>query len=210
MNKVLIAGLVGAVCGCASLEGEALGRTSAAQAMMPATGGRPVLEAIRADRVRDKWLSGRYRGDAHRSWGLRGGYLVPMSEKQADWDPTVLYGAFVRMLPRGQEYELGVDVSLADSETGEISSTLVAVRVDRIFARGRSSGAYFLGGGQILVEEAENKTLDMTKTMWAANVNVGAGARALGKRLDLRGTYSLVLGSENVQAVLLGTLSLLF
>lgn len=209
MRKYIGIALLAALSGCAAVGGGIDGFGSEGPATLPRAGGVPVLEGALADRFHDDWSRRHLPRDVgQRSWGIRGGYVMPMNEKRAEWAPMILYGAFVRTFPRGSEYEVGVDVSLAESV--EIDSTLVTLRVDRILSRGGGSGLYLVGGGHAFMEQAESKTFDLTRRMWTFNVNAGAGVRTLGLRLDLRGTYSLILGSDNVQGVAVGSLALLF
>jgi hypothetical protein len=77
----------------------------------------------------------------------------------------------------------------------DASSTLLLVGTSLVFRPNRDGGFYVLGGGRLATEWLDT---DDASGSLATALDFGGGVALAGGRLDLRATYSILLGSGNV------------
>lgn len=96
-------------------------------------------------------------------------------------------------------FEAGLDITGIESADGNVNSTLLLFRFDCLFSKWQaiapSPDFYGLGGFEIISSDGET----------ASGLNLGVGLTSLEKRWDARLTYSILLGSGNIQGLLLLT-----
>ena len=143
-------------------------------------------------------------GTRRRAFGVRGGLLAPMAETSATYGVGPLVG--VAYAPgggdRGVRYELGLDIAQVDETSGKSSSFAYAGRFDLLFsggARASSGRGYLLSGLGFFAESIDTPSGGDTFKVGLLNLGIGYAAR--GGRVDVRGTYSLLLGSENASGL---------
>ena len=140
-------------------------------------------------------------------WNVRLGALLPSSGSEANFDTGILGGVCVRLKSKQMvSFETGIDFGAIHCSEKSVDSTLYAIRFDTLLAkltRPSSFSPYGLLGGQFLIEGAYNKNVSESDTLWSFDINVGGGVRSIGKRIDIRGTYSMIANSNNVPGVFL-------
>ena len=138
------------------------------------------------------------------NFGLRLGLLAPLAESADDYEASFLLGPhYVGRLPGiGGMYmlpfEVGIDLARATSADGNVDARLYLFRFDCLFSKWHEPDSYWLGGFQIVSSDAAGGET-------ASGLNLGFGLASLENFWDARLTYSILLGSGNIQGLLLLT-----
>jgi hypothetical protein len=144
--------------------------------------------------------------------GIRGGAIVPAAAELAAFEPGTIVGAYWR--PPVSIGKLGIELEVAVSQNesagGYESSTLMRAGASALlYLRRRGAlDLYTLGGASLLSEQTEDEDLG-AETATGASVDIGLGA-TVGRRVDARVTYSMLVGSENVSGIAGGSLGYAF
>jgi hypothetical protein len=92
--------------------------------------------------------------------------------------------------------EIAFDVIASDSQAGGGASTIMLAGAALLVRVGAGKAFYLLGGGRLVSESVDVDVPDAGGL--AGAVDVGGGVTIAGGRMDLRATYSVLLGSANV------------
>lgn len=133
-------------------------------------------------------------------FGVRLGYVAPGGGDVEDFSGGVTYGLYYR--PGSAEsrlgFEFGLDLGSSDSEPTEAESSLVMVSAAALLRMNGGKSFYVLGGGRIVREKVEDGASGADDSALGGTLDLGAGTVLAQGRVDVRATYSILLGSENV------------
>jgi len=129
--------------------------------------------------------------------GLHLGYAAPAAGDMETFLGGPTAGVFYRsMRERARTgYEFGLDVVSSDSGDVNASATLLFAGASALFRTKAEGKFYVLGGGRLVTEWVD--TEEDTGAI-ATALDVGGGMALAGGKMDLRATYSILLGSGNV------------
>ena len=145
----------------------------------------------------------------------RAGWLLPVGAKE-DFDLTWLIGAAYigrAFESDGLLYEIGVD--LAQPESGSVKTTLFMLRADALYRpvemRLWGNKPYVLGGYQIIQDRSTQRASGRSSdTAVTHALDMGVGLSGAARPWDVRLSYALFLGTENVKGQFLLTAGLDF
>lgn len=133
-------------------------------------------------------------------FGVRLGYISPGGGDEEDFSGAMTYGLYYR--PGSAEsrlgFEFGLDLGSSDSESGTAEAGLVMVSVAALYRMNGGKSFYLLGGGKIVSEKVEDGTFGTDDSTLGGTLDFGAGTVLAQGRVDVRATYSILLGSDNV------------
>jgi hypothetical protein len=138
------------------------------------------------------------RDRAHgRGLGARVGYALPSSGEQEEFAGGPSAGVHYRTAGKDATFGFEFSVDLVNSESGwtEATSSLLLAGAAALYRPRREGSLYLLGGGRFVSEQV---SVDDAAAAVATALDLGAGASLAGGKLDLRATYSALLGSDNV------------
>ena len=132
--------------------------------------------------------------------GVRFGYVVPSYGRREDFSGGLLCGLYYRPAreERKVRYEFGMDFASSDSMPGNATVDLILARAAALYYPVEARSFYFLGGGEIHVEQIEDSADNLSKGVVGGAVDFGAGLTFLEDKVDLRAAYSFLIGSDNV------------
>ena len=138
--------------------------------------------------------------------------LAPNGDSRGGYDSGFAAGVFWRPNRNGARlgYELVLGFGQSKAESGVESSTLLQGQANAHWqlVRGRSYDVYALGGLSLLSEQVDDDQLSDTSNTGSA-LDIGAGATFSG-RYDVRMSYSILLGSDNVDGVISAAFGVMF
>lgn len=140
----------------------------------------------------------RTRPTSHKAFGVHIGYAAPAGGDEEDYLGGPLVGVHYRSGGEGAAlgFEFGLDFVSSDSSAGDATSSILMVEAAALFRPGAGRAFYVLGGGRLVAESVSMKSPDSGGV--AAAVDLGGGFTFAGGRMDLRATYSFLVGSRNV------------
>jgi len=128
--------------------------------------------------------------------GVRVGYLLPVSEDQDDYEGAVAVGVCYAGVMKRLPYEIGVDFAQVNTEAGIDEATIYSLRCDVFFSRWNAySGpnTYLLGGFGV-----DFASPDAGDSEFAGILKLGGGLAMAQNRFDIRATYGITIGSDNI------------
>jgi hypothetical protein len=140
--------------------------------------------------------------------GARVGYVLPVAEDLDDYAGSVEVGAYYAGVLKRLPYEIGFDAAWIETDAGGDKAGLYTLRFDTFFAgTGAYSGPmyYFLGG-----LGASLATPDVGDSELAGSVNLGFGIAMSDNRFDMRASYSVMLGSDNINGLVIAGVGMHF
>ena len=132
-----------------------------------------------------------------RGLAARVGYAVPATGGQEDFAGGTSAGVHYRTAKDDAAlgFEFGVDLLTSNSGWTEATSNLLFAGAAALYRPKREGILYVLGGGRLVSEQTDVAT---DAVAVAAALDIGAGASFAGGTMDVRATYSILLGSDNV------------
>ena len=144
--------------------------------------------------------------------GVRAGALLPGAGEKENYSSGLLVGLFWRPGLNGSRlgFELGVRFGQVGSDSGVEESAVLEGTADALWhmARNETLSVYAVGGLSLVAEQVKHEELGTSSNLGSA-LNLGAGA-TVESGLDVRVTYLLLLGSENVGGALGASLGYMF
>ncbi len=140
--------------------------------------------------------------------GVRAGVLVPGKGKQEEYDPGLTVGLFWQRR-RGENARLGYELELGygqtEAESGAQTNTLLALRANALWT---IRGGGYAAGGLTLAQETVDDDDFGKSTATGSSLDVGGGVEFSG--VDIRLTWSFLVGSDNVDDLFAATVGYVF
>lgn len=136
------------------------------------------------------------------SIGLRAGMLAPLAESVDDYRPGFTFGLHCADRMGASLIEAGIDLSWNESADGNVDAELYLFRLDLLLSsfrmESRDAKPYAVVGYEVVMSDAlrgEN----------VSGLTLGLGLTSIETRWDVRCTYSFLVGSDNIQGLLMAT-----
>jgi hypothetical protein len=138
------------------------------------------------------------RPTSRKPFGVHVGYSAPAGGDVEAYLGGPVVGVHYRSGGEGAPlgFEFGLDFVSSDSSAGDATSSILMVEAAALFRPGAGRAFYVLGGGRLVAESVSVESPDSGGV--AAAVDLGGGVTFAGGRMDLRATYSFLIGSRNV------------